>query len=225
MGINKVQYGNTTLIDLTSDTVTADKLLQGYTAHDRTGAIITGTATGGGGSVTQDQDGFIVLPPTGGGGGGGASNIVFGNFTAGTAGNAQTVNIDYSGNGYPVYVGIYPSDGFVTSSSLYTATHQYAIVTLGVFKSYMTNAPNYTDSSGDNQAYGAYLYKTSATAGSANGATRINGATIYNNADATSSSPYMMRIKSKNSISVYVSDASYGFHTGTTYNYVIVYSE
>lgn len=47
MGINKVQYGNTTLIDLTSDTVTADKLMQGYTAHDRTGQIITGTATGG----------------------------------------------------------------------------------------------------------------------------------------------------------------------------------
>ena len=47
MGINKIQYGNTTLIDLTSDTVTADKLMQGYTAHDRTGALITGTATGG----------------------------------------------------------------------------------------------------------------------------------------------------------------------------------
>ena len=46
MGINKVQYGNTTLIDLTSDTVTADKLMQGYTAHDRTGAVITGTNTG-----------------------------------------------------------------------------------------------------------------------------------------------------------------------------------
>lgn len=49
MGINKVQYGNTTLIDLTSDTVTADKLLQGYTAHDRSGVQITGTATSGGG--------------------------------------------------------------------------------------------------------------------------------------------------------------------------------
>ena len=66
MGINKVQYGNTTLIDLTADTVTADKLMQGYTAHDRSGALITGTATGGG-SVTQDQDGYIVLPSDGGG--------------------------------------------------------------------------------------------------------------------------------------------------------------
>lgn len=47
MAINKIQYGNTVLIDLTSDTVTADKLMQGYTAHDRSGALITGTATGG----------------------------------------------------------------------------------------------------------------------------------------------------------------------------------
>lgn len=64
MGINKVQYGNTTLIDLTSDTVTADKLMQGYTAHDRTGAIITGTATGGGsgdGYVWQDGNGYVHL--------------------------------------------------------------------------------------------------------------------------------------------------------------------
>lgn len=48
MGINKVQYGNTTLIDLTGDTVTPSVLMEGYTAHDRSGAVITGTATGGG---------------------------------------------------------------------------------------------------------------------------------------------------------------------------------
>lgn len=47
MGINKVQYGNTTLIDLTQDTVTADKLMQGYTAHDRTGALISGAIVDG----------------------------------------------------------------------------------------------------------------------------------------------------------------------------------
>lgn len=77
MGINKVQYGNTTLIDLTADTVTADKLMEGYTAHDRSGALITGTATGGGGgSVTQDQDGYIVLPSTGGGGGGSSYTLL-----------------------------------------------------------------------------------------------------------------------------------------------------
>lgn len=43
--INKVVYGGRTLIDLTADTVTADKLLKNYTAHDKSGAAITGTCT------------------------------------------------------------------------------------------------------------------------------------------------------------------------------------
>ena len=41
--INKVIYGGNTLIDLTGDTVTADKILSGYTAHAASGEPITGT--------------------------------------------------------------------------------------------------------------------------------------------------------------------------------------
>lgn len=41
--INKVVYGNTVLIDLTADTITADKILVKYTAHDAAGNLITGT--------------------------------------------------------------------------------------------------------------------------------------------------------------------------------------
>ncbi len=43
MATNKVVYGSTVLIDLTSDTVTADKILTKYTAHDASGAAIIGT--------------------------------------------------------------------------------------------------------------------------------------------------------------------------------------
>lgn len=45
MAINKVIYGGRTLIDLTGDTVTADKLLKDSTAHDKSGAAIVGTCT------------------------------------------------------------------------------------------------------------------------------------------------------------------------------------
>ena len=41
--VNKVQFGNETLIDLTSDTVTPDKVLEGVTFHDKSGALRTGT--------------------------------------------------------------------------------------------------------------------------------------------------------------------------------------
>lgn len=43
--INKVIFGGNTLIDLTADTVDAAHLLSTYTAHDRSGATITGTCT------------------------------------------------------------------------------------------------------------------------------------------------------------------------------------
>lgn len=44
--INKVVFGNQTLIDLTSDTLSStSQLAYGVTAHDRTGATITGSNT------------------------------------------------------------------------------------------------------------------------------------------------------------------------------------
>lgn len=43
MAISKVIYGGQTLIDLTNDTVTADKLKKGYTAHGANGEVINGT--------------------------------------------------------------------------------------------------------------------------------------------------------------------------------------
>lgn len=45
MAISKVVYGNQTLIDLTSDSVTAESLLKDVTAHGRDGSLITGACT------------------------------------------------------------------------------------------------------------------------------------------------------------------------------------
>lgn len=43
--INKVVYGGNTLIDLTADTATADKVLSTYTFHLANGEVTTGTCT------------------------------------------------------------------------------------------------------------------------------------------------------------------------------------
>ena len=45
MAYNKIIYNGSTLIDLTGDTVTAADLASGVTAHDKSGAQITGTST------------------------------------------------------------------------------------------------------------------------------------------------------------------------------------
>ena len=58
--ISKVEINGATLIDISNDTVTANILAEGYTAHDKTGNAITGTLT--------QQSGKTVTP--------GTSNIV-----------------------------------------------------------------------------------------------------------------------------------------------------
>lgn len=40
---NKIIYGGKVLLDLTGDTVTASDLKAGVTAHDKSGAVITGS--------------------------------------------------------------------------------------------------------------------------------------------------------------------------------------
>ena len=43
MAVNKVVYGTTVLVDLTADTVTAENLKSGVSAHAANGERITGT--------------------------------------------------------------------------------------------------------------------------------------------------------------------------------------
>lgn len=100
--VNKVVLGSSTLIDLTADTVTPSTLMQGYTAHDKSGALITGTASATGG-VTQDQDGYLVLDDEGGGG----SSVIVeslsvtqnGTYTAPTGKAYSPVTVNVSGGG------------------------------------------------------------------------------------------------------------------------------
>lgn len=42
---SKIVYGNTVILDLTSDTVAAANLLSGYTAHGRDGELVEGSCT------------------------------------------------------------------------------------------------------------------------------------------------------------------------------------
>lgn len=70
MAVNKVVYGTSVLVDLTEDTVTSDKMLAGYTAHDKSGNQVTGNVTfasvytGSGepsGSLGEEGDLYLAL--------------------------------------------------------------------------------------------------------------------------------------------------------------------
>ena len=63
--VNKVVLANgTTLIDLTSDTVEAGKMLSGYTAHDKSGATVTGSIASKSSSDLQMM-GLMMVAPAG----------------------------------------------------------------------------------------------------------------------------------------------------------------
>lgn len=53
MAVNKVNYGDSTLIDLTGDTVTEETLAEGVKAHDASGTQITGKMKASG--ITVDS--------------------------------------------------------------------------------------------------------------------------------------------------------------------------
>lgn len=53
MAVSKVNYGSKTLLDLTGDTVTADKLAKGTTAHDKAGTKIIGTMEASSGTSNE----------------------------------------------------------------------------------------------------------------------------------------------------------------------------
>ena len=61
MPINLVKYGNTTLIDLTGDTVTVADVVSGVTFHLRDGSTGTGTITNGNNIEYGLTDGTMPL--------------------------------------------------------------------------------------------------------------------------------------------------------------------
>ena len=125
MAINKVVYGNTTLIDLTDTTATASDVLAGKYFYTNAGVKTEGTGTGGGGgAVWQDQDGYVHLSPDG------SPPITVeslsvtqnGTYTAPTGKAYSPVTVNVSGGDTLIY------SAEVTSST--TSTSQTLLATL-----------------------------------------------------------------------------------------------
>ena len=105
MAVNKVVYGTTVLVDLTEDTVTADKLLKGATAHDAIGEPITGTLeAGSGGSSDNNCEAYHITS---------ASATL--NFK--TSGTVKVWGYGYKSGGYTGTHYSFVGDGYYAGSS------------------------------------------------------------------------------------------------------------
>ena len=194
--------GGTAAFDDTTDaTATADKILEGYTAYAN-GVKLTGTASGGG-----------------------ASNFVHGTFTASsTTGSVQTIDIPYTGSGYPVMAMVVSKDGAYNSaaSGWYTSSQRYAVGQWTYSKAVMTSTPTYGTSGSANQGVTTWIYKnTSSTSYSRSSAMSTN---VLSSSAATGAGATCVRFKDNKTMRVYIASSSYGLLAGMDYEYFIAYS-
>ena len=164
------------------------------------------------------------------GSGGGASNIITGTFTTGsTGGSTGTINLNYTGSGYPIACLIFIADGLSdTDTNWYTTIARYAVGWVLMVKAVTSTAPTYKASGSENYGAISYLYKSNTTSATTYSRTGNQTANTYTVSSANASSGvHMIRFQANaKTLSYYVGNpgSSYGLAMNTTFRYIVFYS-
>lgn len=111
MGVNKVNYGNTTLIDISGDTVAAGSMLSGTTAHDNSGAAITGTIASKSSSDLTASGATVTVPA------GHYASQATKSVASGTAGTPTASKGTVSNHAVSVTPSVTNTTGYITGST------------------------------------------------------------------------------------------------------------
>ena len=173
------------------------------------------------GKITQIQTG----------GGGGSTNVLTGTFTTGSSGaSTGTVNLNYTGSGYPIAVFVFVEEGLSKSgSSWYTTTARYDCGLVALVKADTTTAPTYDTSGSENYGAISYLYKSSTSSATTYSRTGSQTANTYTSSstNATTGASMIRFTGNGKTLSYYVGNrtsSTYGLARSTTFKYIVLYS-
>lgn len=160
-------------------------------------------------------------------GSGGAKNYVEGTFIY-DSGGIKTLNIPYTGNGYPILIDIHVSDGmYDTTSDWYSLVNRYKVGQYSFVKGIINTAPDYNSSTYDiNSGLAMVCYKNSTSDATTYAFNPYNTTQVF-----TSSSPsasYVNRevtMQNATQMKLAVGQTQYSFAMNIEYTYHIVYSE
>ena len=155
------------------------------------------------------------------------SKLITGTFTGSTAGAAMTVNIPYTGSGYPIWLLVYPANGTNKSGDAFAALVQrYAECVFLMVKNDLSTAPTYNDTTADaNKAAVMAYYKSSDSDATLITAGQVLAKPLYRDNNAMEAYADCVRLRSNTTMSVYIANTSYGFANGIEYAYAVMYSQ
>ena len=201
------------------------------------GTYLTGTQTISGdanliaGNIKKDVTIFGTTGTyEGSGGGGGDSKFVTGTFTTSSSTSTNgTINVPYTGSGYPIMLVIIVEGGIYNSNITpwYSSVTRYAVGQITIGKSITTSTPDYGTSGSQNYGSVELIYKNSTSSSTTYSSTRSVTANSYSSSNANGTSTTCVRWKGNKVISYRTgggSSSSYGLLAGTTYRYYVYYS-
>ena len=157
---------------------------------------------------------------------GGATNFVQGEFHTGLTTTAQTIDVPYTGNGYPIMAYVVIKGGaYVSGTDWYTTIHRYAVGVWSMSKNNMSLTPSFATSGAENQAVTTWIFKNSTSSATSYSRSSAMNTNTFSSSNATNGGATCVRFKSKTRFTVVASTTSYGLFPDTDYQYFIVYSE
>ena len=165
------------------------------------------------------------------GGGTSCPKLVQGTFTTGsTRASTGTVNISYTGTGYPIAVMVYIDGGaYNPDTTWYNTLAQYDADTFYMTKAQMGSTPTFVSSSSvpANQAVVSATYKSNASTATTHTRNGSQSAVFFNSSDATTGYNCVRFKNSTKTLSYYIGNSAsnrVGLAPSQTYHYIIVYS-